>query len=710
MASRYPPLYGQYTSPLQQLLNQPSKQPFVIAQPEDPRSNLEKFIEKFYPNILNDQFQTDLKSQLEESRSQNGSTDFSKISLGNLKFLKEKFLNPPQFDYTPPQLTQTLLYVPQYGTFKQQFYDEILLKEEKEKVKQLLTYKLLNSLPTAIDKKLEDFRKIENAEKEEKLADSRKIENADDLLVAIIQPDQTKSPQEPTTLEFSSKANEQISEFLNGDPKRGEFANDPEIQEFYFKELKSAKERIATKNEIIRDRFKKDSEDQERMQQQELKNKAKSTLKTNLATLTLNNINQKLSNYRNQSHDSKKLENQISDIFKSDPEIQNLADDLEIQVFYLKQLTNIQQKLEQDQQKQQELKQKAIKDSPLKSGNSSLEKSSSFSPFTKISSFFLTTASSTKKTINQDQIDKKFKDFFKPTAIEKIKSAGLWFIEFIRTRDFSSPPQDYDIYVPATKAYKQLAPEFDRKPKQATNFASFLSREFNREKNTNKSLTFEEFIEGQSFNTLLTEFDRQSKEHAGPPQAISATRRTKSLGSLSKSDENPRSVTVRSRSFLTPGQSNPNDTLIQDLLNEYKVNFKTMVTSYGRSSTRQTFTQLSFIDLTSNQQKIVEIYHNFKKSMEQYDLNKVTDVNAIKPEQHITEALTRLNDVLTKQVSSRADRVKDLDFASALYNIISETKGFDHRKDYGNDGLHGQIQQKLGITVLAPARPPSRSR
>jgi len=699
MASQYPPnygqhtpLYGQYTPPLKQLLNQPSKQPFVIAQPEDPRSNLEKFIEKFYPNILNDQFQTDLKSQLEESRSQNGSTDFSKISLDNLRFLNLEFATPPKFDYYNP--LETLNYSINYSTFTRDIQTEIGVKDKafrlKEQAKQTLTDELQKLSLDDIQKKLEDVKKIETT---------------DDLFGAIIQTNQTQSPQKTTTFEFSSTtAQTQISEILKGNQNLTRFADDNEIQQFYFKELKSAEERIATKNKIIREQYKRDLEDQERRQQQELKNKAKSTLKTNLATLTLNNINQKLSNYRNQSHDFKKLGNQISDIFKSEPDIQILADDPEIQVFYLKQLTSIQQKLEQDQQKHQELKQKAIKDSPLKSGNSSLEKSSSFSPFTKISSFFLTTASSTNKTINRDQIDKKFKDFFKPTAIEKIKSAGLWLIESIRTFNISSPPQDYEIYGPATKAYKQLAPQFKHEPNQALNFASFLSGEFNREKNTNKSLTFEEFIEGQSFNTLLTEFDRQSKEHAGPPRAISATRRTKILESLSTSNENPRSVKVRSRSFLTPGQSNPNDTLIQDLLKEYKVDFKTMVTSYGGSSTRQIFTQRSFIDLTSNQQKIVIIYRDFKESMEQYDLNKVKDVNAITPEQHITKALTRLNGVLTNQASSRADRVKDLDFASALYNSISETPGFAYNNTYGENGIHQQIQIKLNIKTTELSR------
>jgi hypothetical protein len=101
---------------------------------------------------------------------------------------------------------------------------------------------------------------------------------------------------------------------------------------------------------------------------------------------------------------------------------------------------------------------------------------------------------------------------------------------------------------------------------------------------------------------------------------------------------------------------------------------------------------------------------NWNNTQHLYPPYKISN-NKSDPDKHITTALESLNSVLSNHVeSSQSNREKDLDFAGALYNRISETPGFDHRKDYGNNGLHGKIQQILNRSNSYPTRPPSRFR
>lgn len=655
MASQYPPnygqhtpLYGQYTPPLKQLLNQPSKQPFVIAQPEDPRSNLEKFIEKFYPNILNDQFQTDLKSQLEESRSQNGSTDFSKISLDNLRFLNLEFATPPKFDYYNP--LETLNYSINYSTFTRDIQTEIGVKDKafrlKEQAKQTLTDELQKLSLDDIQKKLEDVKKIETT---------------DDLFGAIIiQVDQAQSPQKTTTFEFSSTtAQTQISEILKGNRDLIRLTIDKEIQQFYFYELQGIK-------------FEKEEE-----------SKKLQTQKTQSSTNYIEPQSLKKSS---------SLFSRISSFFSSSYKEKTAPDEDGI-----KNKTKRTQSLPNTSPKAQPPKRSVKKTTSTRQNNIYSEQHPS-SDFKK----------------NQE-----FRNFFKPTLVDKITSAGLWLFESIKNFDFSSPSQGPEIIGSAMKAYEK----FGSNPDEAKNFASFLDRKFNDEKHKNKSLTFDEFIKKQTVDSSLNEFGKVKSQslhqQCHSQQAISSTRRARSLTNTN-SNNTGQAQASRSRSFLAPGQPNPNDNLIEELLKEYKFIVGSEQRVYGSIKEKRTiFKDKSFNTLTQNQQEIVKIFAEFKRSMGNDNWNNTqhlyppykTSNNKLNPDQHIATALKSLNSVLSNHVESPYyNRENDLEFASALYHRISETKGFDHRKDYGNDSLHGQIQQKLGITVLAPARPPSRSR
>ena len=723
MANQYPAPLQLYQSPLQQLRRQPSTKILVSDQSKDPRSNLEEFIKKFYPDSLNNQSYPDLQSQLKESRLPNGDTDFSKISLGNLKFLNLEFATPPQFEPSNP--SEYLNSSINCNNFRQNIRDQIAIKDREFQEKQKLKEQAKKTLT-------EELQKLSLDNIQKKLEDFKKIETTDDSFGAIIPQGQTQDSQPSTDLKFNSKrAKDQISEFLIAEEKLAGLSENTEIQIFYFEKLK-----------II-----------QQQKQQELKEQAKQVLTNKLQKLSLDDILNKLEDFRNKDVeqtkttdddfeefklDPTKAQKQISTILTARQNLTKFADDKEIQQFYFYELQEIEFEKEKESKKlqtqQTQLSANSIEPQSLKKSSSlfsifsSLFSSSSKEKTAPVEDRIKNTTKRTQSLPNilskanppkrsvkkppstlQNNIyseqhpssdfkkNQEFREFFKPTLVDKITSAGLWFFESIKNFDFSSPSQGPEIIGSAIKAYEK----FGGNPDEAKNFASFLDRKFNDEKLKNKSLTFDKFINEQNVDQLLTEFEKvKSKSlhqtHCSP-QAISTTRRAISLNTSSPNNH-PSKHVLRSRSFLTPGQSNPkNDSnykLIDVLLKELKFIAGPEQKVYGSiTEKRTTFFERPFDELTPNQQDIVNIFDRFIQ------------------DQQITTALQNLYIVLCNPKESfYYNREKDLEFASALYHRISETKGFNHRKDYGNDGLHGKIQQKLGITVLAPTRPHSRSR
>jgi len=525
---------NQYQSPLQQLRRQPSTKTLVSDKPKDPRSDLEKFIEKFYPDSLNDKQRTDLKLQLEESRLSNGDTDFSKISLDNLRFLNLKFATPPQFEPSNP--SEYLNSSINYNNFRQNIRAQIEIKYREFQEKQKLKEQAKQTLTDELQKlSLDDIQK--------KLEDVKKIESADDLFGAIIQTNQTQSPQKTTTFEFSSTtAQTQISEILKGNRDLIRLTIDKEIQQFYFYELQG----------II---FKKEEE-----------SKKLQTQKTQSSTNYIEPQSLKKSS---------SLFSRISSFFSSSYKEKTAPDEDGI-----KNKTKRTQSLPNISPKAQPLKRSVKKTTSTRQNNIYSEQHPS-SDFKK----------------NQE-----FRNFFKPTLVDKITSAGLWLFESIKNFDFSSPSQGPEIIGSAMKAYEK----FGSNPDEAKNFASFLDRKFNNEKLQNRSLTFDEFIKKQNVNSLLNEFGKVKSQFGyqefGSSPAISTTRRARSLTNTN-SNNTGQAQASRSRSFLAPSQPNPNDNLIEELLKEYKFIVGSEQRVYGSIKEKRTiFKDESFNKLTQNQQ------------------------------------------------------------------------------------------------------------
>jgi hypothetical protein len=313
--------------------------------------------------------------------------------------------------------------------------------------------------------------------------------------------------------------------------------------------------------------------------------------------------------------------------------------------------------------------------------------------------------------------DKEFRDLLKPRIIDKIRSSMSWFAESVKTLDLKTSNQDYEIITPAIKAFQK----FGGNPDEASQFASFLNKKFNDEKSQNTSLTFKDFIGKQTVGQLLTEFNLR-KSHTEnppvsasigyPPRAISISRPRAGDPPANTQALSP-SQQARKGDFLTPGKSNPNDTLIRELLGEHKLTTQNIWHSKKQSSkTTVRVLDGSYSKLTPNQQKIVEIYANFKTKMQKFNYNRYRFKPEVK-DKIIADALQELyNSEIFKNARRNARNKnttpldKDLDFVGGLYQRISETPGFSHRKDYDTNGLHGQIQQILNRSVLAPTKQP----
>jgi hypothetical protein len=658
---------NQYLPPLHQLLRQPSIKPLVSDKPEDPRSNLEEFIKKFYPDSLDDKQRTDLKLQLKESRLPNGDTDFSKISLDNLRFLNLQFVTLPQFEYSNP--SETLNYSIKHSTFTRDIQTEIGVKDKafrlKEQAKQTLTNKLQKLSLDDIRNKLEDFR------------------NKD-----VAQNKTTDDDFEEFKFD-STKAQTQISTILTARQDLTKLADNKEIQQFYFKELK-----------II-----------QQQKQQELKEQAKQVLTDELQKLSLDDIRNKLEDFKNKDveqnkttdddfeefkFDSTKAQTQISEILTARQDLTKLADDNEFQQFYFYELQEIEFEKEEESKKLQTQKTQSstnyIKPQSLKKSSSSSFFSSPYKEKTTPDGIKNTTKRakslpnisstqtlerSVKKTTSTRQNNiyseqhpssdfkknQEFRNFFKPTLVDKITSAVLWLFES------SSPPQGPEIIGPAMKAYKK----FGSNPDEAENFASFLDIKFTVEKHQNKSLTFDDFIKKQNVDSLLNEFEKTKSQFGyqefGSSPAISATRRARSLTNTNSNNTGQAQTKgPRSKSFLTPGQSNTSD----GELNRAGI--------FGNQ-----FKSSSFNDLSDRGKEIFRKYVDFKNTCGAYGNKKLVNAKA-------TDLFNNI--ILASKDTSYGTSITELD--RRVVNAVLEEMVTKHGFSRGNTKF-SEAKNSFGI-------------